>query len=392
MTGVILTAKHHDGFCLWPSRLSTHTVAQSTWRQGQGDVLRELSDACRAEGLKFGVYLSPWDRHHPAYGTPAYNDVFVGMLEEVLTQYGPIFEVWFDGANGEGPNGKRQVYDWPRFHATVRRLQPNAVMFSDGGPDVRWVGNEAGFVGETNWAKLKRDEILPGTERHKELTEGHADGTHYVPAECDVSIRPGWFWRASETPRVKTVAELEAIWYQSIGHGGSLLLNVPPNQAGQIDDRDIRSLLGLHRRITASFAHDLALTARVSADTTLADGWGANRATDGDDGTAWAAGEARAKGTVTLTWDTEQTLGMVQLGEAVDRGQRVREFRVEAQTGDEWRTVAAGTTVGVRRIVKFASTSVRALRVMLLTSGCPPTLRQFSAYALPMDPDQPTTK
>ncbi|MFH1943331.1 MAG: alpha-L-fucosidase, partial [bacterium] len=194
MKGIILTAKHHDGFCLWPSKFTEHTVKNSPWREGKGDVLRELSEACREFGLKFGVYLSPWDRREPSYGdSPRYNQHFKNQLTEVLTQYGDIFEVWFDGACGEGPNGKRQVYDWPGFIDVVRKHQPGAVIFSDGGPDVRWVGNENGFANPTNWSLLRRDEVYPGYPDYHELTSGHADGTHWVPAECDVSIRPSWY-------------------------------------------------------------------------------------------------------------------------------------------------------------------------------------------------------
>jgi alpha-L-fucosidase len=214
MKGIILTAKHHDGFCLWPSKFSQHTVSQSPFKR---DVLKELAEACKKQGLKLGVYLSPWDRNHPTYGTAAYNDTFVGMLDEVLTQYGPIFEVWFDGANGEGPNGKRQVYDWKRYIDTVRKHQPNAVIFSDAGPDIRWVGNEQGVAPDTCYATLNRDRYTPGTSLYKELGEGVANGTHWVPAECDVSIRPGWFWRATENGRVKTGAQLEDLYYQSVG-------------------------------------------------------------------------------------------------------------------------------------------------------------------------------
>ncbi len=242
MKGVIITAKHHDGFCLWPSKYSTHTVAQSKWENGQGDVLKELSAACKDEGLKFGIYISPWDRNHPAYGTPEYNQVFNHMLEEVLTNYGPIFEVWFDGANGEGPNGKKQVYDWPLFISTVRRLQPNACIFSDGGPDVRWVGNEGGQASETNWSTLDKGGFYPGSPRYRELGEGHENGTDWLPAECDVSIRPGWFYHPDQDAHVKSPAEIESLYYNSVGRNSHLLLNVPPNREG-IDFSSRRSEL-----------------------------------------------------------------------------------------------------------------------------------------------------
>ena len=209
--GILITAKHHDGFCLWPSPVSSHTVAQSAWRDGQGDVLREISDACREYGLKFGVYISPWDRNDPHYGTDAYNDVYVKTLESVLGgAYGPVFEQWLDGANGEGPNGKKQQYDWPLFHETILRLQPQAVIFSDVGPGCRWVGNEKGRAGRTNWGKLDIEGFTPGhgAPPVDTLNQGNRYGSHWVPAETDVSIRPGWFWKASETPQVKTVQQL----------------------------------------------------------------------------------------------------------------------------------------------------------------------------------------
>ncbi len=208
MKGIIITAKHHDGFCLWPSRYSTHTVRESAWQNGKGDVLKELSSACREYGLKFGVYLSPWDRNHPAYGTPGYNQVFAHMLEEVLTGYGDVFEQWFDGANGEGPNGKKQEYNWPLFFETVKKLQPEAVIFSDGGPGCRWAGNEKGYAGETNWCTLNANRVFPGYPNFEELTTGHEDGTHWVPAECDVSIRPGWFDSPATDNQINSLAEL----------------------------------------------------------------------------------------------------------------------------------------------------------------------------------------
>jgi len=204
--GIIITAKHHDGFCLWPSKYSTHTVRESKWRNGKGDVLKQLSQACKEYGLKFGVYISPWDRNHPKYGTAEYNEVFINMMKEIFTNYGPIWELWWDGANGEGPNGKKQVYDWKRFEATVRKLSPNTIIFSDIGPDIRWCGNENGFAGETNWnfldtAGFARGIGAPPTDT---LNRGNYNGKNWIPAECDVSIRPGWFYHAAEDKKVKT--------------------------------------------------------------------------------------------------------------------------------------------------------------------------------------------
>jgi alpha-L-fucosidase len=254
-SGIILTAKHHDGFCLWPSKYSTHTVAQSSWRNGKGDVLKELSQACKAEGLSMGVYLSPWDRNHPAYGTPAYNDVFVNMMKEVVANYGPFFEFWWDGANGEGPNGKKQEYDWNRFIHTMRSIAPNTVLFSDIGPDARWVGNESGFAGTTNWNFLDTAGFTRGAGGPPldMLNEGDITGSHWIPAECDVSIRPGWFNHPEEDSRVKTPKELFMLYLKSVGRGANLLLNVPANKRGLFSPADSAALVGFAKLRRESF-------------------------------------------------------------------------------------------------------------------------------------------
>jgi alpha-L-fucosidase len=224
MKQVVVTAKHHDGFCLWPSKYTEHSVKNSPWRDGKGDIVREVAEACRAEGLKLGIYLSPWDRHEPSYGdSPRYNEHYKNQLTELLTNYGPIYEVWFDGACGEGPSGKKQVYDWDGYVEVVRRLQPEAVIFSDAGPDVRWVGNEDGLASATNWSMLRRDEFSPGTSDYKLLGEGQEDGTHWVPCECDVSIRPGWFYHPDQDDQVKSLAQLLDIYYRSVGQNAVLL-------------------------------------------------------------------------------------------------------------------------------------------------------------------------
>lgn len=254
--GIIITAKHHDGFCLWPSKFSTHTVKQSTWKNGEGDVLNELSLACKSYGLKFGVYLSPWDRNHPSYGTPAYNNVFVSMLKEIFSNYGPIWELWWDGANGEGPNGKKQVYDWKLFEKTVRELSPKTVIFSDVGPDIRWVGNEEGIAGVTNWnyldtAGFKRGEGAPPTDT---LNQGNVVGAKWIPAECDVSIRPGWFYHQEENSKVKTPEQLFELYLKSVGRGANLLLNVPPDRRGLISKYDSASLIEFKKLRDRSFS------------------------------------------------------------------------------------------------------------------------------------------
>ena len=246
--GIIITAKHHDGFCLWPSKYSTHTVRESGFKR---DILAELSASCKKAGLQFGVYLSPWDRNHPDYGTEKYNDVFVNMLQEIFQQYGPIWELWWDGANGEGPNGKLQVYDWKRYEQLVRKLSPQTIIFSDIGPDIRWVGNESGYASKTNWNLLDTTGFKRGhgAPHQDTLGTGNYKGQHYIPAEVDVSIRPGWFHRNAENEKVKTADQLFKIYLESVGRGANLLLNVPPDARGLIHENDIVSLKGLKAKI-----------------------------------------------------------------------------------------------------------------------------------------------
>jgi alpha-L-fucosidase len=380
MTGVIVTAKHHDGFCLWPTRESTHTVAASPWRNGKGDLLRELSDAAKAEGLKFGVYLSPWDRNHPSYGTPAYNDVFVRMLEDVLSNYGEIFEIWFDGANGEGPNGKRQVYDWPRFHDVVRRLQPNAVIFSDAGPGVRWIGNERGEAPLTNWAMLDRDRYQPGTPLSMDLPEGSELGRFYVPGECDVSIRPGWFWRAAENARVKSPRTLLRLYETSVGRNCTLLLNVPPDDRGLIHDNDVKALMGMRTLVDRVYGASLVPAGARATATASLERHGAEAVLDRDLDTYWApAGNART-GAVTIDFGGAVTFDRVRLQEYVALGQRVGLFEIEAFVGDTWTRVAAGTTIGHTRIVALSVTTASRLRVTIHDARGVPLVASLSVH------------
>jgi alpha-L-fucosidase len=257
--GIIITAKHHDGFCLWPSKFSTHTVRESKWKNGKGDVLKDLSAACREYGLKFGVYLSPWDRNHPQYGTAGYNQVFVNMMKEIISNYGPLFEFWWDGANGEGPNGKKQVYDWHQFEKTMRQYAPGTVVFSDIGPDIRWVGNENGIAGDPNWNLLDTAGFMRGlgAPPNDTLNHGNINGRNWIPAECDVSIRPGWFYHDKEDSLVKSPAELFQLWQKSVGRGANLLLNVPPDRRGKINAHDSASLIGFRKLRDQSFSRPL---------------------------------------------------------------------------------------------------------------------------------------
>ena len=357
MKGIIITAKHHDGFCLWPNPESLHTVARSSWRGGQGDVLKDLSEACREYGLKFGVYISPWDRNDPAYGSPAYNEKYIRTLQSVHDgRYGPVFEQWFDGACGEGPNGKRQEYDWPAFHEAVWALSPDAILFSDVGPGCRWMGNERGVAGETNWSRLDVAGFTPGAGAppRDTLARGNVFGKQWIPGEIDVSIRPGWFWRESENAQVKSVEQLADIWLTSVGRNALLLLNVPPDTRGRIHEIDSTRLMEF----------------RAWREKVL----GVNLAAD-------AGIRKRARGSIwEMTLPEARTVNYVQLQEEIALGQRISGFRVEAKDAGGWRTIAEGTTIGYKRILPVATVTARKVRVTITASLARPVLKDIALY------------
>lgn len=384
MTGVIITAKHHDGFCLWPSAITEHSVKNSPWRDGKGDLLGELSDSCKKYGLDFGVYLSPWDRNHPLYGTgKPYNDYFAKQLRETLSNYGPVFEVWFDGACGEGPNGKRQVYEFPKFHAVVRELHPMACMFSDAGPDVRWIGNERGFAGETNWSMMRRDEFYPGIPgKTAELNAGQEDGTHWLPGEVDVSIRPGWYYHANQDDKVKSLDHLMNIWYGSIGRNANLLLNFPVDKRGLVHENDAAAARALNERIKSITNNDLArsATARATNVRGRSGTFAASRTIDGDNETYWACDDDVTNATIELQLDAEHSIDHVDVGEYLPLGQRVRSFSIEVFAGGQWREVAIGTTIGNRRILQFDPVTTARLRIKITDSRATPAIRHVRIY------------
>jgi alpha-L-fucosidase len=348
---LILTAKHHDGFCLWPTRTTRHSVGASPWRGGHGDVVREFVDACRAEGVKAGLYLSPWDRHEPTYGdSPRYNDFYADQLTELLTQYGPIREVWFDGANGEGPKGRQQTYDWPRVWALVRRLQPHALIFSDAGPDIRWIGNEQGVAGDPNWSTVDPAVVpAPGTTGRAAtmmLQHGDPEGTVWRPGETDVSIRPGWFHHETEDARVRTVDDLVGLYFTSVGRNSKLLLNVPPTRAGLLDDLDLGRLSGMHDRLTSLLASDLAhgrapIWRRATPQTSVAE----------------------------IDLGARRVISVGALREDIARGQWASHYLIEGALGDDWHALAEGTTIGYCRLDRWRPVSVERVRVTI--SGAP---------------------
>ncbi len=387
MRGVILTCKHHDGFCLWPTATTEHSVRQSSWRAGKGDVVADIAAAAGRRKMHFGVYLSPWDRNHPAYGTPAYLPIYRRQLTELLTNYGPIFEVWHDGANGgDGFYGgarvkrtidKRTYYDWPRTWDLVRSLQPDAVIFSDVGPDVRWVGNERGIAGDPCWATY--DPVAadggpasPGDVREKESPVGHRHGSKWLPAECDVSIRPGWFWHERENARVKTEAQLVDLYYKSVGRGANLLLNVPPNRDGLLGPEDVAALkaFGGYRRKT--FAENLAAGAKVSSD--------ARALVDGREDTWWAAPSLTPE--VTIDLPRPCTFQVIRVTEAIRFGQRIDALAVDRWESGEWRPVAAVSSIGPRRLIRLDGPVTAArLRLRVTEAAAKPVLSEFALFA-----------
>lgn len=383
---LVITAKHHDGFCLWPSSLTRHSVASSPWRDGQGDIVGELARACRAQGIGFGVYLSPWDRHEPSYGdSPRYMDFYIAQLEELLTRYGRLVEIWFDGANGEGPNGRRQVYDWARIHATVRRLQPEAVMFSDAGPDVRWIGNERGVAGETCWSTID-PAIVPYAGFDAPwvgdvLQQGHRDGAVWRPGETDVSIRPGWFYHAAQDSQVRSASNLMQLYLTSVGRNSKLLLNVPPAPDGRWHANDVRALEAFAARRRDAFGRDLAAGARVIASS-QGPGHSATRLVDGDAASWWGAAPGVTTAAVELTLPRPVTVNMVRLAEPIAEGQLVERFSVEALDagGDAWWQVAAGTTVGYARLARFDRRRVQRLRITVTSTVASPRLSQVTLH------------
>ena len=384
MKGIIITAKHHDGFCLWPNPVSGHTVAQSSWRDGKGDVLKELSEACREYGLEFGVYVSPWDRNDPHYGTDEYNDVFRRTLEDVLGRYGEVFEQWFDGACGEGPNGKVQVYDWNLFNNTVYKMQPDEVIFSDIGPGCRWVGNEYGSAGSTCWGTINVSWLSQGGNIDRGiLNSGEMNGEKWVPAETDVSIRPGWFWRESENSRLKSLGNLMKIYYESVGRNSLLLLNVPPDTRGHIYEADSLRLMAFRAALDYVLSVDYAEGAMISASDVRGDSemFSPANLLDEDYDSYWAVDDGIMTPYVTLEFDSPRTFNRVMLQEYIPLGQRVYSFTVEAMSEDgQWTEIARETTIGYKRIVLVPQTTAVALRVNITGSLACPVLNRLALY------------
>jgi alpha-L-fucosidase len=372
---IIITAKHHDGFCLWPSKYSKHTVRESKWRNGKGDVLKDLSEACREYGLKFGVYISPWDRNHPKYGTDEYNDVFVNMMKEIFSNYGPIWELWWDGANGEGPNGKRQVYDWHRFKQTVKELSPNTVVFSDVGPHVRWIGNEKGIAGETNWNTLDTTGFTPGlgAPHVDTLNRGNMNGEAWIPGECDVSIRPGWFYHASEDDKVKTPEQLFDLYLKSVGRGANFLLNVPPDRRGQIHPNDSASLMEFRELLEKNFSDPYPYIA-------MSDGKEISGKLRDNDASSYI--QLDAGNGLALGFADPVKINCIELRENLAQGQRAKSIRIQLMDGDKVLNEIQATTIGRKRLLTFPATTVKYIRIMIDEAKGPVLLGEVEVFWL----------
>jgi alpha-L-fucosidase len=380
-SGIVITAKHHDGFCLWPSAYSNHTVAQSKWKNGKGDVLKELSDACREYGLSFGVYLSPWDRNHPAYGTPAYNDVFINMMKEVVSHYGPFFEFWWDGANGEGPNGKKQVYDWHGFEKTMRGVAPETMVFSDIGPDMRWVGNENGIVGITNWNLLDTAGFSRGlgAPPNDTLNQGNINGRNWIPAECDVSIRPGWFYHVKEDSLVKSPQKLFDIYLKSVGRGANLILNVPPDPRGLISSYDSAALMGFAKLRKESFQDLLSMK-----DHSVVNLYGKNNKeiSKGKNGIIYWGNNFKDE-FLEILFNREFEVNCILLKEMLQWGQRVKSFEIEIYDKDSLLYKNTYTTLGHQRIISFPTRNCNRIIIRITDAKSEPILGDISVYHIP---------
>lgn len=393
MKGVILTAKHHDGFCLWPFEGTDYSVKNSPWKNGQGNVVKELSEACKKYGLKFAVYLSPWDRHQANYGTPEYLPYFYAQLHDLLTNYGPVFEVWFDGANGgDGWYGgakdirtidRKNYYNYPRIYEMLDSIQPQAIIFSDGGPGCRWVGNEKGFAGATNWSFLREGEVHPGYDKSYELQYGHPDGNQWVPAECDVSIRPGWFYHPEEDDRVKSPDQLVDLYYRSVGHNATLLLNFPVDRRGLIHPVDSANAVRFHEMIQQQLKTNLVagMTPKVSNE--RGGDFVASALTDDNFDTYWATEDGVTTADIEFSFDTPTRMNRMMLQEYIPLGQRVKAFVVEYLDKDTWLPVKLNeetTTIGYKRLLRFETVETKGMRIRITDARGPLCLNNVGVY------------
>ncbi len=403
MKQVILTAKHHDGFCLWPTKYNNYNISKTPFQNGKGNIVKDLSEACQKAGLKFGVYLSPWDMHEKIYGTPAYNKYFENLLTELLTNYGKISEVWFDGANGEGPNGKKQIYDWHSYYKLIRKLQPEAVI-AIMGPDVRWVGTESGYGRQTEWSVVPGSttnlEKIAANSQQKSLDNAFiprdltgedlgsrgkvekASSLIWYPAEVDVSIRPGWFYHKDDDNAVKSPFKLVDIYYNSVGLNDVLLLNVPPDKRGLITKYDINSLQGMRYILDETFKNNLVKNAEATASSEKK-GNEAIYILDDDLKTFWTTSDTLSTASIEINLDKDKIFNRAMLQENILSGQRVEKFHLEFWNGQQWKIFAGPTTIGYKRLLRFPAVSTNKIKIVINQCRTNPTLSSFGLYMAP---------
>jgi alpha-L-fucosidase len=392
MKELILTAKHHDGFCLWPSEYTAHSVKQSPWKDGAGDIVGEFVEACQRHGIKVGLYLSPWDRNQAEYGAPAYLTYYRNQLRELLTNYGEVTELWFDGANGGtgyygGANEERRIdretyYDWPGTWALVKTLQPGTLIFSDAGPDIRWIGNERGYAAETNWSTINAEGIVVGAADNAYLNTGDPVGAQWLVPLCNTSIRPGWFYHADQDDRVKTAQQLLEVYYRSVGRNGILLLNIPPDQRGLFHDNDIEMLREFRRILDETFAVNLAAGSVMTADHHRLGHpkFAPANLVDDDRDSYWAADDGAREAMLEIDPGREIAFDRVMLQEPIRFGQRISGFEVQARFAGEWMTVATGTTIGYKRLLRIPVTRADRVRILIRQANNVPALSNVGLY------------
>jgi alpha-L-fucosidase len=389
---LILTAKHHDGFCLWPSAYTEHSIRNSPYMNGEGDLVAEFTDACRKHGIKPGLYLSPWDRNHRDYGRPEYIEYYRNQIRELLTNYGNINEIWFDGANGgDGYYGganeirvieRERYYDWENTFKLVKELQPEIMIFSDAGPDIRWTGNEQGIAGETFWSTIDAGRLVPGVADQAYLNSGDPDGTEWITGQCDVSIRPGWFYRPEEDSLVKSAEQLVDIYYKSVGRNAVMLLNMPPDRRGVIHENDVAALMEFRQIIDATFSIDFTTGASVRATSQHMGGraFSPENIIDDNSDSYWAAGDSVTTATITLKHKKPVTFDRIMISEPVRLGQRVISFSIEANDGNGWREIARGTTIGHKRLFRIEPVTAKTVRIHITESMDTPAISEFGLY------------
>ena len=392
MKELILTAKHHDGFCLWPSKYTEHSIKNSPYKDGKGDIVKEFVEACRKYGLKAGLYLSPWDRNHKDYGKPEYITYYQNQLRELLTEYGEINEIWFDGANGGngyygGANEIRKIdsktyYNWKNIFSLVKELQPNIKIFSDAGPDVHWIGNEHGFAGSTFWSTINSDSLEIGTSKTKYLNSGDPNGKNWIVGQCDVSIRPGWFYHQSQDSLVKTPQELMDIYYKSVGRNAVLLLNLPPDKRGLIHENDVAALQEFKEIIDKTFATDLTGGASVTANNYRLNlkKFAPGNVLDDNEDTYWATDDSIHSSDLIIQLPVEKEFDRILIQEPIKYGQRISQFEIDVMENNSWKPVFQGTTIGYKRLIRINAVRTLKIRLRILQANNTVAISGFALF------------